>query len=257
MVRKNIPNALTICNLFCGCLAIVNAFEGDLVWAAYLVGIAAVFDFCDGLAARALKVQSPIGKDLDSLADMVTFGVLPGVVMMMLIRKSLLFQNLDPTMEGLDFSSMALKYSPYCGFVITIFSCIRLALFNNDPRQTDHFIGLPTPANTIFICSLPLMLGLDESFSIQSSNIRLVTTILNTVNLCIVTGFLSLLLVSEFPLFSLKFKNFSWKDNWLKYVFLLLAVLFIAIFNFAGIALTVIAYLVLSFLNNIFLKHEV
>jgi CDP-diacylglycerol--serine O-phosphatidyltransferase len=252
-IRKNIPNAITLGNLFCGCLALVKAFEGDLVWTAWLVGIAALLDFLDGFVARMLNAHSLIGKDLDSLADMVTFGVVPGVVMFMLIRYSLVFENAASSpIPGISIANL-----PYFGFLITIFSCVRLAIFNNDSRQTDSFIGLPTPASTIFICSLPLLLHLDSGLAFQKSDARLLSTILNAGNLCIVAGFVSLLLVTELPLFSLKFKSFNWKDNAIRYVFLVLCAVFLFTLGYAGITLSVMAYVAISFVNNIFLKKEV
>src|SRR6476620_6072036 len=139
-MTRHIPNFLTCCNLICGCLGIVFVLEGRLVPAAYFVWAACVFDFFDGFAARMLKVSSPIGKELDSLADVVSFGVLPAMVMY--------------TMIGNSTTSPAL---PYLGFMIAVFSALRLAIFNIDETQTDSFKGLNTPANSFFITSLPLL----------------------------------------------------------------------------------------------------
>src|SRR5687767_11262435 len=160
MIKKSIPNFITCLNLLCGCIGIVFAFEGNLIWSAYMVGIAAVLDFLDGFAARMLKVYSDMGKQLDSLADMVTFGMLPGVVMYHLI-----YFSLENGSVSLDLSDSRLPgqhltvnpytaYLPYFAFLIPVFSAIRLARFNLDSRQSDSFIGLPTPANAIFIVSL-------------------------------------------------------------------------------------------------------
>lgn len=249
MFKKNIPNAITCGNLLCGCLAIVKAFEGDLVWAAYLVGIALVLDFFDGFTARLLKVSSPIGKDLDSLADMVTFGVLPGIVMFHLIKNGMnSFYVSDIYVAGRNDGSMS--FLPYVAFVIPIFSAVRLAKFNNDTRQTDSFIGLPTPANAMFICSIPLIYKLDGSFS----------GILFTENayvLCLVSLIMSLLLVAPLPLLSLKIKNFSWADNKLRFILVALSVLLLAVFQFVGIPLVIILYILLSIVNNIFFKKKV
>jgi CDP-diacylglycerol--serine O-phosphatidyltransferase len=265
-IIRNIPNAITCGNLFCGCLAIVKTFEGNLVWAAYLVGIASVLDFFDGFAARLLKVSSPIGKDLDSLADMVTFGVVPGVVMFQLINTSILFENMwFPDSAG----------SPnflwgYWGFVIPIFSAIRLAKFNNDSRQTDAFIGLPTPANAIFICSLPLILNfagfnLNNYFSLLHSNENLsyqlknpaesfVSIIFSSNFLVCVTVILSVLLLAPLPLFSLKFKSFGWKGNEIRFVFLALSILLLALLQFTGIPLIIVLYILMSIVNNLVTK---
>jgi CDP-diacylglycerol--serine O-phosphatidyltransferase len=140
-MKKHIPNSITCANLFSGCIGIVFAFKGDLETAAYFVLLSGVFDFFDGMVARLLNVKSEIGKQLDSLADMISFGFLPGVVMFQLLAIS-------------DYRS---TYLPYLGFIITVFSALRLAKFNIDERQTEDFIGLNTPMNTLFIVSLPFI----------------------------------------------------------------------------------------------------
>lgn len=217
----------------------MQAFEGNLVWAAYLVGIAAVFDFLDGFAARMLKVSSPIGKDLDSLADMVTFGVVPGAVMFMMIFKV----NLNSFFIALP----SIAYAPlgcYSAFLIPIFSAIRLAKFNNDTRQSDSFIGVPTPANAIFICSLALV-----------ANEKSIGAILNPTILILISCVLSLLLVAPLPLFSLKFKSFDWKKNEIRYTFLALSLILLLSLQFVGIPLIIILYIVISIINNLLLKQ--
>ncbi|MBC7617150.1 MAG: CDP-diacylglycerol--serine O-phosphatidyltransferase, partial [Pedobacter sp.] len=140
-MKKHIPNAITCANLFSGCIGVVFAFKGELETAAYFVLLSGIFDFFDGMVARLLKVKSAIGKELDSLADMVSFGFLPGVVMFQLLKAG-------------DYSN---DYLPYLGFIITVFSALRLAKFNIDERQTEDFIGLNTPMNTLFIVSLPFI----------------------------------------------------------------------------------------------------
>jgi CDP-diacylglycerol---serine O-phosphatidyltransferase len=253
-LKKHIPNTITLGNLFCGCLAIVKAFEGDLVWAAYLVGIALVLDFFDGFTARMLKVSSAIGKDLDSLADMVTFGVVPGIVMFQLINLSILSGlngiDLPDDIGGKPNYSGTMNLS-YVGFVITIFSCIRLAKFNNDTRQSDSFIGLPTPANTMVICSLPLILAF------QPDLVFMADLTANPVFLCVLSLVMSLLLIAEIPLFALKFKNFSWASNKLVYLFLLAAVIMMLTLQFLAIPLVIILYILISIVNNIFLKSSI
>lgn len=248
-IKKHIPNAITCGNLLCGCLAIVKAFEGDLVWAAYLVGIAAVLDFFDGFAARMLKVSSLIGKDLDSLADMVTFGVVPGVVMFKLIGLSRLFsialEANTPDVSAIGIGN-SIYFQQYIAFLIPIFSAIRLAKFNNDTRQSDSFIGVPTPANAMFICSIPLM----EEFNHLGF-------VLNPYILVFVTIIFSFLLVSELPLFALKFKHFKWKDNEIRFVFLGLCLVMLITLQFIGIPLIIIMYILLSVINNVFLKKKV
>lgn len=240
-IKKHIPNAITCCNLLCGCLAIVQAFEGNLVYTAYLVGLAAIFDFFDGFAARMLKVSSAIGKDLDSLADMITFGVVPGIVMFQLLNSSITSKtNEFPVFNEFSF----LKYLP---FVIIVFSALRLAKFNNDVRQTESFIGLNTPANSMIICSIPLILQQHPHSA----------TFINPYGLIGISLILSLLLVSEIPMFSLKFKHFKWKGNEIRFVFLILSVLMLARLQFVGVPLIIILYVLLSVLTNILAKRKV
>jgi CDP-diacylglycerol--serine O-phosphatidyltransferase len=277
--RKHIPNAITCGNLFCGCLAIVFAFQGNLVWTAYLVGIAAVLDFFDGFAARLLGVSGEMGKQLDSLADMVTFGVVPGVVIYQLFTMWILKQHVSnfDLMEAIQGKSPALPswyyLLPSIGFLVTIFSCVRLAKFNLDERQKDSFIGLPTPANTLLICSLPLILDvsaihLPTALSGNPLSV-LVSSMAGAVNdspysnviinpwfLGGLSILLSYLLVAEIPLFALKFKNFGWTDNKLRYSFLLLALALLIIFQYIGIPISILLYVVLSMINNLLNKHK-
>ena len=240
-IKKHIPNAITCCNLLCGCLAIVQAFEGNLVYTAYLVGLAAIFDFFDGFAARMLKVSSAIGKDLDSLADMVTFGVVPGLVMFQLLKTSLTIGNEDFQVFK---NNSFLVYLP---FIIIIFSALRLAKFNNDTRQTESFIGLNTPANSMVICSFPLIINQHPEIG----------ALLNPYVLCVLSVGLSLVLVSEIPMFSLKFKHFKWKGNEIRFIFLALSLLMLTTLQFLGIPLIIILYVLLSLLTNYLAKRKV
>ncbi len=220
-MKKHLPNFLTCCNLICGCLGIVFVLEGRGVPAAYLVWLACVFDFFDGFAARMLKVHSPIGKELDSLADVVSFGVLPSLVMYKMI--------------GASSSSVIL---PYAGFMIAVFSALRLAIFNVDETQSDSFKGLNTPANTLFITSLPLL----------SDHVG--TWLYQPVVLVAITFIFSLLLVSRIEIFALKFKNFSWQENKLRFTFLLLSVLLLVSLQILAIPVIIILYIVLSLIDN-------
>ena len=190
------------------------------------MGLSAVFDFFDGLLARALHVSSPIGKDLDSLADVVSFGVVPGAFLFDLLRQS---------------SSGLPTWLPYAGFVVTVFSALRLAKFNNDTRQSDSFIGLPTPACTLVVASLPLILGNDQ--------FALSPYILNPWVLLPLTVVLSGLLVAELPLFALKFKSFRWQDNQVRFVFLLLSLGLLIGLGAAAIPLIILLYVLLSVLS--------
>lgn len=265
-IKKHIPNAITCCNLLCGCLALVQAFEGNLVYAAYLVGLGAIFDFFDGFAARMLKVSSPIGKDLDSLTDMVTFGVVPGVVMYKLIQLSTNSYYEDH--QG-DAAPFLFPYLKYIGFLITVFSAIRLAKFNNDTRQSESFIGLPTPANAIIICALPLILYFDFEYVFLGPNVSSsktlffdglpigCTTILGAGRLSVLSLILGFLLISELPLFALKFKHFKWKENEIRFVFLGLSLILLITLQFVGIPLIIILYILLSVINNFMKKKAV
>jgi CDP-diacylglycerol---serine O-phosphatidyltransferase len=266
-IIKHIPNAITCGNLFCGCLAIVSAFNGNLVASAYLVGFAAVLDFFDGFAARLLKVSGEIGKQLDSLADMVTFGVVPGIVMFHLIRLSIFNFALSGdsainTESKVDFLS-GVSYMPYIAFVITIFSCIRLAKFNIDTRQSDSFIGVPTPANSILICSIPLILYYHYDFAFLSGghhelslvNVTendsfIVMLMINPYFLICLTLLMSFLLIAELPLFALKFKNFAWVGNRIRYSFLITSVILLILFQFIAIPFIIFLYIVLSIVSR-------
>ncbi|MCX2574846.1 CDP-diacylglycerol--serine O-phosphatidyltransferase [Pedobacter sandarakinus] len=220
-MKRHIPNAITCANLFSGCIGIVFAFKGELQIAAYFVILSGIFDFFDGMAARILHVKSAIGKDLDSLADMVSFGFMPGVIMFQLLKSS-------------DYAS---AYLPYIGFFITIFSALRLAKFNNDERQTEDFIGLNTPMNTIFICSLPF---------IAEDYPKLIGS---TILLIAITAITSYLLVSEIKIFSMKLNNLSWAQNKIKFIFLILSAVLIGVLKFAAIPFVLVLYIALSVLH--------
>lgn len=216
-MTRHIPNLLTCCNLICGCLGVVFVLENRAWPAAYFVWLAGVFDFFDGFAARLLKVTSPIGKELDSLADMVSFGLLPSVVM----YKLLLAAN-------------APGYWPYAAFLIAVFSALRLAIFNIDETQRDSFRGVPTPANALFITALPLLTGVVAVY------------LQNYWVLLALTGLLSWLLVSNIDLFALKFKDFTWQHNKVRFTFLLLSVLLLAVLQIAAIPAIILLYIALS-----------
>jgi CDP-diacylglycerol---serine O-phosphatidyltransferase len=216
-MKKHFPNFLTCCNLLCGCLGIVFLLEDRGVAAAYFVWAACIFDFFDGFAARMLKVASPIGKELDSLADVVSFGLLPAMVMYKLIAAST--------------PSDAL---PYLGFMIAVFSALRLAIFNVDETQRDSFKGLNTPANSLFITSLPLIRSQVGDWLYQPWVLIAITTVF------------SFLLVSRIEIFALKFKNFRWAENRIRFTFLILSVLLLATLQVLAIPLIIILYIVLS-----------
>ena len=217
-MKKHIPNALTCANLLSGCIGTVYAFNGDLKTVAFFVLISGVFDFFDGFAARLLNVKSVIGKELDSLADVVSFGFLPGLV----IYKMLL--------------SADMGWLAYVGFLITIFSALRLAKFNVDTRQTQDFIGLNTPMNTFFIISLPY---LADDFAFVNNPYFLIS----------ITVLVSLLLVSEIKLFSMKMAGLSWAQNKYKFIFVIASVLLVILMKFAAVPLILVLYILFSQLH--------
>lgn len=234
-VLKNTPNAITCANLFTGCVGLVFAFNGNLELAAYAIFIAALFDFFDGLAARLFNAFSIIGKDLDSLADMVSFGVLPGVILYQLFLKS-------GQIEGIG------TWKNYIAFLIPVFSAIRLAKFNNDSRQTENFIGLPTPANAILISSLPFILNNGNSFFTKCLQ--------NSYFLLAFTAIMCLLLVLEVPMLSLKFKSLNFKKNIFRYLLLLISAFAILFFKFAAVPIIIVVYILLSVLHTNFVKQK-
>lgn len=217
---RHLPNFLTCCNLLCGCLGVVFCIEQRSVPAAYFVLAAAGFDFFDGFAARVLKVTSPIGKELDSLADMVSFGLLPALVMYKLI---------DGASEN--------EWLPYVGFLIAICSALRLAVFNVDETQHDSFKGLNTPANTIFITSL---IFLPASFQwVFQAEILIAITII-----------FSLLMVSRIDIIAFKFKDFSWKNNKLRFAFLAVALILLIVMAKAALPFIILLYILFSLLGK-------
>lgn len=206
LITRNIPNTLTCCNLISGCTATVFALCGDTKLALLWIVMGAVFDFFDGMSARLFSVSSPIGKELDSLADDVTFGVAPAAIV---------FNQLS-ILEYPSVLAPISAYVPYFAFVMAAFSAIRLAKFNLDTRQTTSFIGLPTPANALFWGSLLV----SQSDFIESSPLMIPALL---VMVCIS----SWLMVSEIPMFALKFKQWGWKGNELRYSFIMFSVLMI------------------------------
>lgn len=234
---KHIPNTITAANLFMGCLSIVATFDGNLTQASYFILIAALLDFLDGFAARLLKVQSEIGKQLDSLADMVSFGVAPGFIFYSISQDNLVFEY------GFLQNVPTMLLCSYLPFLIMIFSGIRLAKFNIDTRQTDSFIGLPTPANALFICCIPMVLENGPIFAQE---------FFTSVSFLILYPILiSYLLIAEIPLFALKFKTFTFKGNEIRYSFLIASVLLIFAFHYFGIGLSIILYVLLSLFNHL------
>src|SRR5690606_27146612 len=225
MIKKHIPNLLTAANLFSGCIGIIYAFNGELKTVAFFVILSGIFDFFDGFAARLLNVKSEIGKQLDSLADVISFGFLPGMIIYKLLSLS------------------EIEFLPYVAFLITVFSALRLAKINIDERQQDDFIGLNTPMNTIFIISLPYL----------ADKFELIT---NPIFLIYITIITSILLVSEIKLFSMKISDISWKNNKYKFIFLILSVLSLVFLQFAGLPIVLVLYIILSQIHFAYLKKN-
>lgn len=238
-IKKQLPNAITLLNLFCGCIAMVFALNKDFEMAFYFVGLGIFLDFFDGFFARLFQVSSPLGLQLDSLADMVTSGVVPGIVMYQLLGSSSGYPKLGWIIEPF----------PFLGFLITLGSCYRLANFNIDTRQSDSFIGLPTPANALFILSLPLVLSNLDSFFV----LELLTNPFVLIGITLLSVYL---LNAEIPLFSLKIKQISVKKNALQIGFLISSVVLIASFQYAGIPLVIVLYILLSVANNAVAKRN-
>lgn len=222
---RHIPNAVTCLNLFSGCIACVMAFEFNYLWAAYFIVLSAVFDFSDGMLARTLRAYSHIGKELDSLADLISFGLAPAFIVFSLFKE----------VHYPEFLIGIREYVPYFAFVIAVFSALRLAKFNIDERQTSSFIGLPTPANALFWASLTV--GLHDF---------LVSSHFSAIYLMLLVILFSGLLVAEIPMFSLKFKNLTWKDNKFRFIFLLVCILLLVFLQIAGFAACIVWYILLS-----------
>jgi len=223
MIKKHIPNFITCLNLFSGCVATLLAFKGNYSGAFIAILVAAVFDFLDGFAARMLKAYSPMGKELDSLADIISFGLAPGIIVFSLLTEA----NVN-------------EWLPYVAFSIPVFSGLRLAKFNIDDRQSTSFIGLPVPANAIFWA------GLVYSFSpFLLSNIWV---------LLILIGLFCYLLISEIPMFALKVNSLKWKANQLQYIFLIVSIALLAALQLNAFAPIIGWYIALSAIVAIFKK---
>jgi len=242
-IKKHIPNFLTCCNLLCGVYGIQvlltvnsNEIKSGVFIVIYAIIFAVIFDFLDGFAARAFNVSSPIGKELDSLADMVSFGVLPGF---------LLFQLMSQNVNMFPFSGKYASFLPYLAYLIPVFSALRLAKFNVDVRQTTKFIGLPTPANTLFISGIAFV------YTQENNPIAFMASPIAFLLFCFL---LSYLLVADLPLIALKFKSFGWKENKLRFILIISSIVFLLTLNLTAIPIIIILYLLLSIVDNIWLK---
>jgi CDP-diacylglycerol--serine O-phosphatidyltransferase len=235
--KQHIPNTLTAFNLIAGLVAIILVMEGNVVTASLFIFIAAIFDFLDGTTARLLDARSELGRQLDSLADLVSFGVAPGLIM---------FQLLSAGCEGSCNILEQYYITPWFSLLIPVCSAFRLAKFNIDLNQEDHFIGLPVPANAIFFASIPVILFYQsEQFSLITLDF-FTDFFSNTRVLAILTVLFSYLLVSDFYLFSMKFKKMGWKGNEMRYIFLILVAIYLVLFSLTAIPLMIFTYFILS-----------
>ena len=246
-MKKHIPNLFTLLNLFSGMLAVLMASTDRLVAASGFVLLGIFFDFFDGFFARKFNIQGELGKQLDSLADVVTSGVVPGIIMFQLLLHSARehwFMELSCE-EGSwrSFDETFFYFIPFVGLLIPLAAAYRLANFNIDERQTDSFIGLPTPAFSLFVISLPLILNYSEGSSMA-------LWIQNTWVLIGITLLGCYLMNANIPLFSLKFKSYGWSDNQVQYIFLGLSALLLIFFKLAGVPFIIVSYVIISMIHN-------
>lgn len=243
MIKKQIPNSITALNLLSGIFAIIATFEGALLWAGFFIALGAFFDFFDGLAARLLNVKSDMGKEMDSLADLVSFGVAPGFIVYQLMLQS---ENL-PLWILFDYNTAA-----FLAFLVPVLAAFRLAKFNIDTRQTDSFIGLPSPANALFFGSLPFILSATYSIDLPVFQ----NWIANYWFLLGLVVLISVLMVAELPLFALKFSNLSWHDNVFRFVFLSISLGLLIFLQFAAFPIIILLYIALSIIQNKFSSRQ-
>lgn len=233
-MKKHIPNTITLINLFCGCCALANIFYGQFMEAFWFSLASGIADYLDGGLARKLNVHSPLGKELDSIADMVSFGVVPGAIFYMLLMKGF---------KGIDVLPIQLTFAAAPAFLISVFAGLRLAMFNLDTRQSENFIGLNTPATTIFAIGLMLV------FHYNSYN--LAETVTNPWLLYPIIVVLCYLLVVEFPMFSFKFKNLAWKGNEIRLTFIIISIGLLLALKEVALSLIIVLYILFAFFNNL------
>jgi len=237
-MKKHLPNILSLLNLFAGCVAILFAGQGDYLSVFILVCIGIFFDFFDGFFARLFNVQGELGKQIDSLADMVTSGVVPGLVMYKMLTEHSEF-ILKVYTDNYPF----LEFLPLFGFVITLGSCWRLAKFNIDTQQIDSFIGLPTPANTLFILSLPLVA--------KYTKVDFVQSLFTNVSFLLLISILSVyILNAKIKLFSLKIKKNNSSSYKLQGLFIIISAVLIVWLKFLGIPLVILSYILFSIIGK-------
>ncbi|MBQ6083545.1 MAG: CDP-diacylglycerol--serine O-phosphatidyltransferase [Bacteroidales bacterium] len=228
-IKKHIPNTITCCNLLCGCVSILFTCKEHVLWASVMIFLAAVCDFFDGFAARTLNAKSPIGGELDSLSDVVSFGVAPSFIVAWFLSKT-----------GVGWWVHNVNVFPMLAFILAAFAAVRLAKFNIDTRQTTSFIGLPVPAVGLFIASLPFMV-----FNVGSGTI-LYKAVVNPYFLLAITAIFSWLMISEVPFFSFKIKNLKFKENILRYFVVIFAIVAVIILKLVALPFVFLFYILLS-----------
>ena len=250
-MKKHIPNFITLLNIFCGCVATVFAVINQLELVAFFVFLGVIFDFFDGFAARVLDVKSELGLQLDSLADMITSGLVPGIVMFQLFAMSISGGWNDNLVSQWSDANLWLGFKlnllPFLGFLITLASAYRLAKFNIDENQVSSFIGLPTPANALLIISLPLIL-------LYQNNDFLNDIILNQWFLIGITLLSAYLLNSKIELFALKFKNWTFHDNALRYIFIIMSLVLLITMKFLAVPVLIAFYILSSVISKVYTK---
>lgn len=228
-IKKHIPNTITCCNLLSGCVSILFTCNDHLLWASAMIFVAAIFDFFDGFAARALNAKSPIGGELDSLSDVVSFGVAPSFIVAWMLSKT-----------GIGWWIHDVNLFPMLAFILAAFAAVRLAKFNIDTRQSTSFIGLPVPAVGLFIASLPFML-----FGIENGSL-LYQIVMNPYFLLAMVAIFSWLMISEVPFFSFKIKNLKFKENILRYFVVIFAIVAVIILKLVALPFVFLFYILLS-----------
>jgi CDP-diacylglycerol--serine O-phosphatidyltransferase len=247
MIKKNIPNMITLANMLCGILSILMCLNDHMVAASFFILLGIFFDFFDGYFARLLKVGGDFGKELDSLADVVTSGIAPGFIMFQLIifaQNGSWFGELNSSSENWQsFAENNFYFLPYFGFIIPLASAMRLAKFNIDERQTDSFIGLATPAMSLMVASIPLIYY-------YSKQAYFVEFFQSPITLLAITFFGAILMNSELHMFSFKFKKYGWQFNQTKYIFVLVSIILLAMLRFVAIPLIIMLYIIFSIVEN-------
>lgn len=242
-MTRHIPNSLTLVNLFSGCIGVYACSTNNFKIVPICIVISLVADFLDGMAARALNVKSELGGQLDSLADMVSFGVLPGTMWVQLIGMS--------NMSG--GGSYQLHPISYLGYIFSVFACLRLAKFNIDTRQSENFLGLATPAATIFVLGIYLFFFEQNFATLPTFTFKI---IYQTLTLLTLVGVLSFLMVSEIPMFSLKGNFSKWQGNQVKIIFILLSIIALVILREIGLSIVIVLYILASYIDNLLKKWK-